>query len=315
MKAETESHRFIYHTQGVCPPEIHFQLSHHLLEEIRFVGGGCPGNAQLVSRLIRGRPVEEILPLLENIQCREKTSCPDQLSVALRSVLNGTLQPAEAIRIRDDLTAHKQVGLVGVLDGNVHTLQTIIQGMQSRGVNSACCMGNFTGDKRPDKDVIKLLRQQKQVNCIQGERDWSYTNNTETGTAFLATKDRDWVAMLPQLLTFLLGNRKAVAFYGDYLQNLPGFSDFAPFALEMNMVCGLTDFMGDETVFPALEAMTPQFQCDVILFGQREEWGQWRVGDKEFVSVGRSENGANAKWGLLETTSGDIMMEIIEEPM
>jgi len=73
--------------------------------------------------------------------------------------------------------------------------------------------------------------------------------------------------------------------------------------------------MGDETVFPALEAMTPQFQCDVILFGQREAWGHWRVGDKEFVSVGRSENGTNAKWGLLETTSGGIKMEIIEEPV
>jgi len=313
MKPETESRRFIFQTDGVCPPEIHFQLNEGVLEEVRFVGGGCPGNAQLVSRLVKGRTVEEILPLLDGIQCRDKTSCPDQLSMALESAVNGSLSPPEPIRIMDDQALRKKVGLVGVLDGNTDVLQKILTGMRDRNVEAAYCIGNFTGEGDANKDLIRLLRRQKTVVCIQGERDWLYANDGKNVTPPLRPKDRDWISMLPQLVTFPLGDRKAVAFYGEYLQDLPGFSDFAPYSLEINMVCGLADFMRDETVFPALEAMIPQFQSDLILFGQREEWGHWHVGEKEFVSMGRSEESGKAKWGLLETTASGVRLEIIEE--
>lgn len=45
--------RYAYSTQGICPPEIHFQVQDGILHEVRFVGRGCPGNAQLVTRLFR----------------------------------------------------------------------------------------------------------------------------------------------------------------------------------------------------------------------------------------------------------------------
>jgi hypothetical protein len=41
MPDETQTKRFIYPTQGVCPPEIHFKLNSGNLEEIRFVGGAA----------------------------------------------------------------------------------------------------------------------------------------------------------------------------------------------------------------------------------------------------------------------------------
>jgi len=314
MKPKSDLRRYIFETSGVCPPEIHFQLDDRVLEEVRFVGGGCTGNARLVCRLISGQTVDNILPLLNGIECREKTSCPDQLAVALESAVDGTLLPADTLRILKDQAPRERIGLVGVLDGNPDILEKIISGMQSRNVDAAYCLGNFTGETKTSRDVVRLLKRQKQVACIQGERDWSYANNEENnGVTPLTTKDRDWIAMLPQLVAFQLGNRKAVAFYGDYLQHLPGFSDFSPYGLEINMVCGLTDFMRDETVFPALEAMIPQFQSDLILFGQRRDWGQWRVGEKEFVSVGRSDESGKAKWGLLETAPEGIRFETIEE--
>ncbi|HKI50180.1 MAG TPA: TIGR03905 family TSCPD domain-containing protein [Desulfobacteria bacterium] len=315
MKPKNQLHRFIFHTRGVCPPEIHFQLKDRLLEEIRFVGGGCPGNAQLVSRLIKGKTIDHILPLLRGIECREQTSCPDQLAVALESAVNGTLLPAETLRIMDDSKPRERVGLIGVLDGNSDILEKIISSMQSNGVEAAYCMGNFTGKEDANEDVIRLLKRQKEMFCIQGERDWSYGNYRESGLPPLRSQDRDWIAMLPQVMTFQLGGRKAVAFYGDYLQHLPGFSDFGSYGLEINMVCGLTDFMGDETVFPALEAMIPQFQADLIFFGQRKDWGHWCVGEKEFFSVGRSMESGRAKWGLLEVVSGGLRFETIEEAM
>lgn len=315
MKPKNELRRFIFHTRGVCPPEIHFQLNHSVLEEVRFVGGGCPGNAQLVSRLIKGRTVDDVLPLLDGIECREQTSCADQLADALESVVNGTLLPADTVRIMDDPVPRVKVGLLGDLNGNSNALEKIISGMKSRNVEAAYCVGNFTGNTEESQDAIRLLRREKKVACLLGEKDWSYADDHESRFSSLKPKDSDWLAMLPQVITFGLGKRKAIAFYGDYLQHLPGFSDFAPYALEINMVCGLTDFMRDEMVFPALEAMIPQFQADLILFGQRQDWGHWCVGGKDFLNVGRSEENGNAKWGILETASDGIQFEIIEEPI
>lgn len=48
----SKTQRFIYQTQCVCPPEIHFQIQDALLKSVRFVAGGCPGNAQLVACLL-----------------------------------------------------------------------------------------------------------------------------------------------------------------------------------------------------------------------------------------------------------------------
>jgi hypothetical protein len=112
-------------------------------------------------------------------------------------------------------------------------------------------------------------------------------------------RQQDQLIQLPQVCQFQLAQWRAVAFYGDYLLDLPGVSDFDAFALEMNMVCGLTNFMQDMDVFPALEAMTPQFQSDIILFSQPGVWGQWQVGGKLFISVGPAWDGRQLAWGML----------------
>ena len=82
MEDNKKIQRFVFQTDGVCSPEIHFQISEGLLKDIRFVGGGCPGNARLVSRLLEGRPLEEVAMYLDGIECRNNTSCPDQLGMA-----------------------------------------------------------------------------------------------------------------------------------------------------------------------------------------------------------------------------------------
>ena len=48
-------------------------------------GGRCPGNTQGVAKLVVGRKVEEVIALLKGIQCRNGTSCPDQLARALEA--------------------------------------------------------------------------------------------------------------------------------------------------------------------------------------------------------------------------------------
>lgn len=76
-----------YVPQGVCSRLIEIRVNDEgVIEEVLFVGG-CHGNTQGVAALAKGRKVEEVAALLEGIDCRGKgTSCPDQLSKALKEI-------------------------------------------------------------------------------------------------------------------------------------------------------------------------------------------------------------------------------------
>lgn len=73
-----------YKTQGTCSRQIDFEIEDSIVKVVRFVGG-CTGNTQGVARLAEGRSVDEVIDLLEGIQCRAGTSCPDQLARALKA--------------------------------------------------------------------------------------------------------------------------------------------------------------------------------------------------------------------------------------
>ena len=36
---------YVFKTKGICPKEIHLSLNGTAIEQIRLVGGGCPGNS------------------------------------------------------------------------------------------------------------------------------------------------------------------------------------------------------------------------------------------------------------------------------
>lgn len=72
----------------VCSSSITAGLSDDgsTVEEVTFQGG-CPGNLAAVSKLVRGRKVDEVIALLSGIPCGgKKTSCPDQLAVMLKKI-------------------------------------------------------------------------------------------------------------------------------------------------------------------------------------------------------------------------------------
>lgn len=59
--------------------------------------GGCHGNLQGISKLVQGMPAEDAAARLEGIKCGYKaTSCPDQLSKALRAALAEEAKRANA---------------------------------------------------------------------------------------------------------------------------------------------------------------------------------------------------------------------------
>lgn len=71
-----------YKTHGTCSRAIEFEVENNIVTNCRFIGG-CAGNTQGVAALVKGMSVDEAISRLKGIQCRNGTSCPDQLATAL----------------------------------------------------------------------------------------------------------------------------------------------------------------------------------------------------------------------------------------
>lgn len=73
--------------QGVCSQLMTVEVENGVVLRME-VMGGCDGNLQGISRLVKGRPAEEVVHLLKGIRCGYKdTSCPDQLAQGLEKIL------------------------------------------------------------------------------------------------------------------------------------------------------------------------------------------------------------------------------------
>ena len=74
----------IYKKKGTCSREIDFDIKDNKIENISFIGG-CHGNLQGISALVKGMDIDEAISKLQGIKCGVKnTSCPDQLAEALK---------------------------------------------------------------------------------------------------------------------------------------------------------------------------------------------------------------------------------------
>ena len=71
-----------YKTTGTCSREIIFDVQNNKIVSLKFIRG-CAGNTQGVAKLALGMDVDEVIARLKGIQCRNGTSCPDQLAQAL----------------------------------------------------------------------------------------------------------------------------------------------------------------------------------------------------------------------------------------
>lgn len=71
---------------SVCSVGIDLTVEDGIIREVCFEGG-CSGNLQGISLLVRGMKVEEVISRLEGVSCGSKrTSCPDQLVKALKEI-------------------------------------------------------------------------------------------------------------------------------------------------------------------------------------------------------------------------------------
>ena len=78
--------QFTFRPQGVCSQLIEIETEGNIIQDVRFTGG-CNGNLQGISALLKGMTVENTIDRLSGIRCGFKdTSCPDQLSRALKAM-------------------------------------------------------------------------------------------------------------------------------------------------------------------------------------------------------------------------------------
>lgn len=76
-----------YRPKGVCSQAFHIEVEDGIIQSVQVLGG-CNGNLQGLSALLKGMRVEEAIERMEGIRCGMRpTSCPDQLARALKTAL------------------------------------------------------------------------------------------------------------------------------------------------------------------------------------------------------------------------------------
>lgn len=75
---------FVYKTSGTCSTQIELEIRDGLITHCRFTNG-CKGNTEGLARMVIGQKAEDVAERLAGVPCRGNTSCPDQLSKAIRA--------------------------------------------------------------------------------------------------------------------------------------------------------------------------------------------------------------------------------------
>ncbi len=77
-----------YHTKNTCAMQIDFDINGDVISNIKFTGG-CNGNLKAISKLVDGWTVDMIESKLRGNTCgMRRTSCADQLAIAVREAYN-----------------------------------------------------------------------------------------------------------------------------------------------------------------------------------------------------------------------------------
>ena len=79
--------KYSFTPRGVCASRIEFELEDGIVRNLRFTNG-CDGNAKGIGRLAEGMPAAALIEKLSGVDCGGRgTSCPEQLTLAMRAAL------------------------------------------------------------------------------------------------------------------------------------------------------------------------------------------------------------------------------------
>ena len=90
---------YTYYPKGTCSKQMEVDLEDGVIKDVRVLGG-CNGNLQGISSLVRGMKATDAIERMRGIRCGFKpTSCPDQLSIALEKALEEEKTQSESHRL------------------------------------------------------------------------------------------------------------------------------------------------------------------------------------------------------------------------
>ena len=83
----------MYQPSGVCSQAIDVTADENdVILQVFFIGG-CNGNLQGISQLVRGQKIDDVINKLHGIRCGiKRKSCPDQLTEALKELKDAPLK-------------------------------------------------------------------------------------------------------------------------------------------------------------------------------------------------------------------------------
>lgn len=88
MASILKENSMVYRTSGTCSQLIEIETDGDVVKSVNFVGG-CNGNLQGISALVKGMKIDDVISKVKGIKCGMKsTSCPDQLARALEQIKN-----------------------------------------------------------------------------------------------------------------------------------------------------------------------------------------------------------------------------------
>ena len=74
---------YTYIPRGTCSRKMMVDVENGIIKDVK-IEGGCSGNLQGITNLVRGMKVQDAIDKMKGIRCGFKsTSCPDQLAIAL----------------------------------------------------------------------------------------------------------------------------------------------------------------------------------------------------------------------------------------
>lgn len=75
-----------YTPRGVCSRKMLIEVEDDVVKDLKVIGG-CNGNLQGISALVKGMKIDDVIEKLSGLDCGGKgTSCPDQLARALKEI-------------------------------------------------------------------------------------------------------------------------------------------------------------------------------------------------------------------------------------
>ena len=79
---------YTFQPQGVCSRAMMVEVDEQGVIQEMQVLGGCNGNLQGISRLVKGMKAEDAIARMKGTTCGFRpTSCPDQIALALEEAL------------------------------------------------------------------------------------------------------------------------------------------------------------------------------------------------------------------------------------